>query len=79
MFEVECEIESVPTEILKRSEDDISVWWIQDQELRQPKLEMECKIYPASISVDARGAAYNTMAQCYRRRLTSLKSWNFTT
>ena len=62
LFEVEEGDEGLhPVEIVSREEGDVSVWWLQDQYWRQPRLYTGCMLYPAHTPRTPRSWAIESM------------------
>ena len=57
IFRIEDDAGKLPLEIVTRNEDDGNIWWFQDQEWQKPKVWVKCKIYPSTVTVDARAKA----------------------
>ena len=62
VFDIEVDAEELPKEIQSRDEGDISIWWHQDQEWRQPRLSTGCMIFPRQVSRSPRAWALQSMA-----------------
>lgn len=68
MFEVEEDGGLYPVELVSREEGEVSVWWLQDRQWRQPRLYTSCMLYPARISRTPRTWALESMlSQIYKQ------------